>query len=88
MYSQRWLKGCFDTLRLAADVGIHNKKLGFEVSGDTSSGAATLTVLNEDLKDIVKIHREKSLEDLDLLIKCITQTIEKEKERVHFLIYY
>ena len=88
MYSRRWLKGCFDTLRLAVDVGIHNKKLGFEVSGNSSSGATTLTVSNEELKGIVKIHREKSLEDLDLLIKGITQTIEKEKERIHFLTYY
>ena len=40
------------------------------------SGMTTLIILYEEINDIMKI--TKSLEDTDLLIKVVSETIEKE----------
>ena len=52
----------------AADAGIHRKILG--------SGYATLIISNDQIHDIIKII--KSLEDSDLLIKQVTETVQNE----------
>ena len=54
---------------LVADAGIHEKILG---SGNT----ATLIVSNNEMEDIIKI--VKSLEDSDLLLKGVTETVQNE----------
>ena len=50
----------------AADAGIHRKILG--------SGTTTLKISNDEMEDIIKI--VKSLEDSDLLLKGVSETIQ------------
>ena len=52
----------------AADAGIHKKILG--------SGTTTLTISNDEMKDIIKI--VKSLEDSGLLLKGVSKTVQNE----------
>ena len=52
----------------AADAGIHKKILG--------SGNTTLIISNDEINDIIKII--ESLEDSDLLLKGVTETIQNE----------
>ena len=54
---------------LAADAEIHKKILG---SGNTT----TLIISNEEINDIIKI--VKSHEDSGLLLKEVTETVQKE----------
>ena len=53
----------------AADAGIHKKILG---SGNTT----TLKISNDEISDIIKV--VKSLEDSDLLLKGVTETVQNE----------
>ena len=52
----------------AADAGIHKKILG--------SGNTTLIISNNEMQDIIKI--VKSLEDSDLLLEGVTETVQNE----------
>ena len=52
----------------AADAGIHEKILG--------SGNTTLIISNEEMNDIMKI--VQVLEDSNILLKGVTETIENE----------
>ena len=52
----------------AADVAIHKKMFG--------SGTATLIISNKEMNDTMKI--VKSLEESNLLIKGISETIQNE----------
>ena len=52
----------------AADARIHKKIL--------KSGTATLIISNNEMEDIIKI--VKSLEDSDLLLKGVNETVENE----------
>ena len=54
----------------AADAGIHKKILG---SGHNNT---TLIISNDEIEDIIKI--VKSLEDSDLLLKGVTETVQNE----------
>ena len=56
------------TAAASADAGIHKKILG--------SGATTLIIPNDEMKDIIKI--VKSLEDSGLLLKGVTETVQNE----------
>ena len=56
----------------AADAGIHKKILG---SGHNNN-ATTLIISNNKMKDIIKI--VQALEDLGLLLKGVTETVQKE----------
>ena len=56
------------TAASAADAGIHKKILG--------SGNTTLIISNNEMEDIIKI--VKSLEDSDLLLKGVTETVQNE----------
>ena len=62
----------------AADAGIHKKILR---SGDT-----TLVISNDEIHDIIKII--KSVEDSSLLLKGVTETVQKEvkEQKGSFLI--
>ena len=62
----------------AADAGIHKKILG--------SGNTTLIISNDEIHDIIKI--VKSLEDSSLLLKGVTETVQKEvkEQKGSFLI--
>ena len=51
-----------------ADAGIHNKILG--------SGTTILIILNDEMKDIIKI--VKYLEDSGLLLKGVSKTVQNE----------
>ena len=64
----------------ATDVAIQKKIFG--------STTATLLFSNEDCNDIMKI--VKSLEESDLLIKDVNQTInlEAKEQKVDFLVCY
>ena len=53
----------------AADAGIHKQILG-------SGNNTTLIMSNNDLEDLIKI--VKSLEDSDLLLKGVTETVQNE----------
>ena len=55
----------------AADAGIHKKILG---SGHNNT--TTLIILNDEIEDMIKI--VKSLEDSCLLLKGVTETVQKE----------
>ena len=55
----------------ARDATIHKKIFG--------SGVTTLTIFNEEMNDIMKII--KSLEKSRLIIKSVSETIKKAKER-------
>ena len=55
----------------ARDATIHKKMFG--------SGVTTLTILNEEMNDIMKII--KSLEKSGLIIKSVSETIKKAKEQ-------
>ena len=52
----------------AADAGIHKKILG--------SGNKTTVISNDEIEDIIKI--VKSLEDLGLMLKGVTETVQNE----------
>ena len=52
----------------AADAGIHEKILG--------SGTKTIKISYDEMKDIIKI--VKSIEDSDLLLKGVCETIQNE----------
>ena len=52
----------------AADVALHKKMFG--------SGNTTLIISNEEMNDIMKII--KSLEESELLVKGVSETIENE----------
>ena len=52
----------------AADDGIHKTILG--------SGTTTLIISNDEMEDIIKI--VKSLEDSRLLLKGVTETIQRK----------
>ena len=54
---------------LAADAGIHKKILG-------SVNMTTLIVSNDEIEDIIEI--VKSLENSDLLLKGVTETVRNE----------
>ena len=56
-----------------ADEGIHKKILG---SGHNHPSSTTLIILNDEMKDIIKI--VKSLEDSGLLLKAVTETVQNE----------
>ena len=53
----------------AADTGIHKKILA-------SGNNATLIISNKDIVDLIKI--VKSLEDSDLLLKGVTESVQNE----------
>ena len=53
----------------AADAGIHKKILG-------SGNNTTLIISNKDIDDLIKI--VKSLEDCDLLLKEVTESVQNE----------
>ena len=53
----------------AADAGIHKKILG-------SGNNTTLIISNKDIKDLIKI--VKSLEDSNLLLKGVTESVQNE----------
>ena len=53
---------------LAADAGIHKKILG--------SGNSTLIISNKDMEDLIKI--VKSLEDSELLLNGVTESVKNE----------
>ena len=55
----------------AADAGIHKKILG---SGNNNT--TTLTISSNEIEDIIKI--VKPLEDSNLLLKGVTQTVQNE----------
>ena len=73
----------------AADAGIHKKMLG---SGRHSSSAShnttTLIISNKDMEDLIKI--VKSLEDSELLLKGVTESVQNEvkEQKEDFLICY
>ena len=56
-----------------ADEGIHKKILG---SGHNHPSSTTLIILNDEMKDIIKI--VKSLEDSGLLLKGVTETVQND----------
>ena len=66
----RYLKTFLIPLDAAADAAIHKKM--FEPC------TATLTILNEEINDIIKI--VKLLEEPGLLIKGISETIKNDKK--------
>ena len=55
-----------------ADAEIHKKILG--------SGTITLTILNDEMEDIIKI--VKSLEDSGLLVNGVSETIQNEAKEL------
>ena len=57
----------------AADTGIQKKILG---SGENRPSSTTLIISNNERDDIIKII--KSLEDSDLLLKGVTETVQNE----------
>ena len=57
----------------AADVGIHKKILG---SGHNRLSSTTIIISNDEMKDIFEI--VKSLEDSGLLLKGVSETVQKE----------
>ena len=63
----------------AADAGRHEKMLGSGCRNFSSSAlhnTATLIISNKETEDIIKI--AKSLEDSDLLLKGVTETVQNE----------
>ena len=63
----------------AADAGIHKKILGSgrrHSSSSASHNTTTLIISNNEIEDIIKI--VKSLEDSDLLLKGVTETVQNE----------
>ena len=56
-----------------ADAGIHKKILG---SGHNHPSSTTLIISNNEMEDIIKI--VKFLEDLGLLLKGVTETVQNE----------
>ena len=65
----------------AADTGIHKKFLG-------SGHNTTLTISNDEMKNILKI--VKSLEDSGLLLKGVSETIKNKakEQKGGFLVSY
>ena len=75
-------KSILITIRLttplsALDTGVHNNILGSGTSGPSGSGTTTLIISNKEMEDIMKIG--KSSKDSGLLIKGISQTIDKKQ---------
>ena len=77
----------------AADVGIHKKILGSGHNRPSSSASrnnttATLIISNNEIESIIKI--VKSLEDSDLLLKGVTETVQNEvkNKKEDFLVCY
>ena len=66
------------TAASAADAGIHKKILG-------SGSNATLIISNKNMDDLIKI--VKSLEDFDLLLRGITESVQNEikEQKIGFL---
>ena len=63
----------------AADAGIHKKILGsghHPLCSASNNNTTTLIITNDDMKDIIKI--VKYLEDSDLLLKGVKETIKNE----------
>ena len=73
------------TAASAADAAIQNRIYG---SGHPSDLAQQATVLNEEMKDFMKI--VKSLEESGLLMKGATETIElmQNNKNMDFLAFY
>ena len=66
------------TARLSAlDTGVHNNILGSGASGPSGSGTRTLIISNKEMEEIMKI--DKSSKDSSLLIKGVSQTIDKKQ---------
>ena len=66
------------TARLSAlDTGVHNNILGSGTSGPSGSGTTTLIISNKEMEEIMKI--DKSSKDSSLLIKGVSQTIDKKQ---------
>ena len=66
------------TTRLSAlDTGVHNNILGSGTSGPSGSGTTTLIISNKEMEEIMKI--DKSSKDSSLLIKGVSQTIDKKQ---------
>ena len=75
-------KSILITIRLttplsALDTGVHNNILGSGTSGHSGSGTTTLIISNKEMEDIMKI--DKSSKDSGLLIKGVSQTIDKKQ---------
>ena len=62
----------------AADAGIHKKILGSRRHHSSSSAShnTTLIISNKDIEDLIKI--VKSLEDSQLLLKGVTESVQNE----------
>ena len=69
------------TAASAADAGIHKKNLG-------SGHNTTLTILNDEVEDILKI--AKSLEESGILLKGVSETIKmkQKNKKEDFLVCY
>ena len=59
----------------AVDAGIHKKILG-SGHNNNNNNTTSLTISNDDIKDIIKI--VKYLEDSCLLLKGVTETVQNE----------
>ena len=59
-----------------ADAGIHKKVLG---SGHDNPSSTTLVISNNEMEDIIKI--VNSLDDSGLLLKGVTETVQKWSNR-------
>ena len=75
-------KSMLITIRLtrplsALDTGVHNNILGSGTSGPSGSGTTTLIISNKEMEEIMKI--DKSSKDSSLLIKGVSQTIDKKQ---------
>ena len=60
----------------AADAGIHKKILGSGRHSSSASHNTTLIISNKDMDDLIKI--VKSLEDSELLLKEVTESVQNE----------
>ena len=69
------------TAASAADAGIHKKNLG-------SGHNTTLTILNDEVEDILKL--AKSLEESGILLKGVSETIKmkQKNKKEDFLVCY
>ena len=75
-------KSMLITIRLtrplsALDTGVHNNILGSGASGPSVLGTTTLIISNKEMEEIMKI--DKSSKDSSLLIKGVSQTIDKKQ---------
>ena len=76
------------TAASAADAAIQNRIHGCDHPSDLAKQTTILTVLNQEMKDFMKI--VKSLEESGLLMKGATETIKmKQKNKnMDFLAFY